>query len=313
MSQEFTYVGGSGQVESIITPAGLTTFSYQPGLTLRTDPRGYVHRYHYTGVDVTQTDLWFQNQAEYIHQYRFSNSRLVAHVLPRGNRVDFVWDPVGNLLQKRFRTTDTGVNDPSDIVQTWTYAANFQTSHQDPMGNTWTYGRDAVGNLTSVTHPTVTQPVPQTASSSTTYNGAGQVLTHTDEEALTTTYVYFTSGTSVGLLEKTQVGPPGSVIEHSVTYDTAGNVSTRTDPKGNTWATVLRERHVRARSERRHHDDHGGCRELRDGDPGAGAAKLPPAGALRREPQRGDGPRGERGSQRRPGHDDPVDRDDVWL
>jgi len=156
-------------------------------------------------------------------------------VLPRGNRIDFTWDTSANLTARRHRTTDTATNDPGDIAHQWAYTSNFMTSYTDPRGNQWTFGRDAAGNLTSVTNPTVTNPATQAGSKSYTYNTKGQRTSFTDEESNLTNYHYFASGTSSDLLKKIEVDPSGLDLETQLTYDSAGNVATRTDPRNNAW------------------------------------------------------------------------------
>ncbi len=230
------WVGTSRVVDTVTIDGDDVTFDYYTGRTERTDRAGVVHRAHHSGTTITQTDLYGDSQAEFVNLYRYNGSTLINRVFPRGNRIDFTVDGWGNLTQKRYRETDTSTNQASDIVHSWTYDDNFVETYTNPEGATWTYGRDAYGNLTSVTHPTVTNPDTQPASETFTYNGYGQRLTHVDEEGLRTQYVYFTTGDEIGLLEKIQVGPDGQILETSFTYDAWLNVATRTDPRSNAWS-----------------------------------------------------------------------------
>jgi len=212
------------------------------GFVSRVDALGTVQRFHSTGRTVTQHDFYIDSQAEYVRSYRYNGDTMINMVNPEGDRIDYTRDGSDNLTEERHRTTDTDTNDSSDLVRTWTYGSPVPLTYTDPEGNEWSYGYDGAYNRTSVTHPTVTEPSSQSASTSTTYNGKGQIATYTNEEGLLTTYVYYSSGASKGLLEKIQVGDPGFLLETSFTYDDMGNVATKTDPEGNTWTYTWDDR-----------------------------------------------------------------------
>jgi RHS repeat-associated protein len=234
---QFGYVGGTNQIQTVTingTPVG---YSYVGGVTTRTDRNGNVYRYYYSGNQVTKTDMLVDEAAKYVTLHRYSSVFPANTVYPRLNRVDYTWDSMNNLVERRHRTQDTGTNDPSDLVHSWTYnTGNFVISYTDPRGNTWNYTRDTAGNLTQVTNPTVTNPATQASSRSYVYNSKGQVTKFTDEEGTDTDYTYFASGASSDLLEKIQVDPLGLNLETSYAYDSAGNVATRTDPRGKAWS-----------------------------------------------------------------------------
>ena len=185
---------------------------------------------------VTKTDMLISGVAKYVTEYRHAGDELVTIVKPRDNRIDFVWDSQHNLLSRRQKETDTSSSSTDDIVESWTYDASTSAvlTHTDPRGNTTTYTVDAAGNRLTTTHPTVTQPASQMASTSATYNSAGQLLTRTDEEGTLTQLTYFSSGSKKGLLQKVEVDPSGLDIERTFDYDAAGNRTSVTDPLGNT-------------------------------------------------------------------------------
>ena len=195
--ETWSYVGGTGQVATATIGTGVRTFTQLSDRTLLQDEMGNQREFHWSGAQVTQTNWLVGGVPKYITQYRFNGNLLTTVVKPRGNREDFVWDPMNNLIEHRLKETDTNDPGPTDLVSTWTYnAMSFQETYTDPRGNTWTYMRDAAGNLLSTIMPTVTEPVTQNAATSATYNAFGQMLTSTDEEGTITEYAYFTSGSS---------------------------------------------------------------------------------------------------------------------
>jgi YD repeat-containing protein len=176
---QFAYVGGTGQIDTVTIDGDAVDYAYAGGVTTRTDRNGNEHRYHFSGQQITQTDTVVASTPKYVTLYRYSGGFLANIVFPRGNRVDFTFDSVGNLTGRRHRTTDTATNDASDLVYAWSYnGASFMTNFTDPNGNSWTYGRDSYGNLTSTTNPTVTDPATQASSTSATYSGNGQIATY---------------------------------------------------------------------------------------------------------------------------------------
>ena len=242
---QYAYVGATGQIASVTIDGNAVTFTYAAGVTTRVDRNLNTHRVYHTGTQVTKTDMLVGGVSKYATLYRYTGVFLSNVVLPRGNRIDFTFDLAGNLTNRRHRTTDTATNDPSDLVHAWTYnAGNYMTGYTDPLGNAWTFGRDAAGNLTTVTHPTVTNPITQTASRTYTYNNFGQVVQLDDEEGNRTDYSYSASGADKYLLTKIEVDPLGLDLETIFTYTSCGNVATRKDPNlnttTNTWDNLRR-------------------------------------------------------------------------
>ena len=233
---EVAYVGTSAAVDTVTLDGDDYEFESYTGRTECEDPLGGIFRSHFSGANITQTDWYIDSQAEYATQYRYSGNDLVTIVYAGGNRTDLTRDGEGNLTERRLRVADTGTNQASDIVHTWTYGSPVPTSYTDPDGNETTYDYDNYFNLTEIVHPTVTDPDTQTASETFTYNGYGQRLTHVDEEGLRTADVYYDSGTNIGLLQKVQVGPDGYILETEFGYDSAGNVTSKEDARSNTWS-----------------------------------------------------------------------------
>jgi RHS repeat-associated protein len=198
-----------------------------------------VFRTHFTGNKITQQDMWISSTATYVHTYAWGgDERLAYEALPRGNRIDYDWDANGNLLERRHRTANTGTNDSSDIVHTWTYTNNRVSTYTDPLGAVTTYTRNGAGDVTQVDFEDVTVPASQTASRSYTYNGLGQLTQATDEEGKVTAYTYFASGDDIHLLEKVEVDPSGLDLETVYSYDGYWNVDAVTDPRGETTTFV---------------------------------------------------------------------------
>ncbi len=232
-----TYVGATRVVATVLADGEAASYAYFPGRTERTDRLGNVERYFYTGNQITRTDMWLDGTgatAQFVTIYRYAGVFLVNLVKPRGNRIDYMWNAGGHLLQRRHRKTDTSTNDPSDLVHTWSYdASNHLTSRTDAAGQTWTYVPDAGGNITSITFPAVTVPQPQTATVTATYNAYGQKTSVADEKGTATNYGYYGNGPNFGLLQSVTLDPGGLGLTRTFTYDANGFLATYVDFNGN--------------------------------------------------------------------------------
>lgn len=234
----YSYVSSTDKV-SVITGSTIQ-FSYATGRTNITDRLGNVHRTFYTGSTITSEDLYESSVSKYATTYTYNGNDLVTIVKPLGNRIDFTRDGNGNLTERRQKTTNTGSNSGTDIVDSWTYSSNFMATHTDPLGNVTTYGRDGVGNLTSISYATVTHPTTQSSvSKSFTLNGSGQVTQVTDEDGKIVGYEYYSSGARTGLLWKTKVDPSGLNLITTYDYDSAFNRTTVTDPLSHVTTTTF--------------------------------------------------------------------------
>ena len=239
-----TWVGSTATVDKYTIAGTDIDYAYAAGRTDRTDRNGNVHRYHYSGQNITKIDLYVSGQAQYATEYRYSGNALVTIVKPRGNRIDFDRDGADNVTERRQKTTDTGTdNDTNDIVESWTYSGNFVATATDPLGNVTTYTRDSAGNVTEIAYENVTSPFTQSSvTKSFQYNAYGQLTQVTDEEGEVTTYTYFTSGADVGLLEKVRVDPTGLDLTTTYGYDANFNVDSITDPRSKTTTQTWDDR-----------------------------------------------------------------------
>ena len=232
----YTYVGATGQIDKVTIDGVDVDYAYTagtPNITTRTDQNGNVHRYLWTDQVVEQTDMWISSAAEYVTEYRHTGNVLNSIVRPLGGRTDYTWDGNYNVTEIRRRTTDTGTNDASDIVDSYTFnGSNFMTSHTNSLGDVTTYTVDASGNRTATTFETVTNPATQTASTSATYTGSGQLATSTDEQGTVTSYTYYSTGLKTGLLEKVRIDPTGLDITTTYDYNDAGDVVSVQGPRG---------------------------------------------------------------------------------
>jgi len=228
------YIGSTAQVDTVTMDGDVVDFTYVTGRVERTDRRGKVHRSHYSGQIITQTDMWIASAATYVHTYGYhSNNRLAYVVFPRANRIDYTWSSAGDLTERRHKTTNTSSTSSTDIVHSWGYnGSSFATSYTDPLSNQTTYTRDSGGGATAITFPTVTSPATQTASRSNTFNSYGQLTQATDEEGKVTNYAYVASGADIHLLTKIEVDPSGVDAETILDYDAYWNVDSVTDPRG---------------------------------------------------------------------------------
>ncbi|MBZ0282472.1 MAG: DUF6531 domain-containing protein [Anaerolineae bacterium] len=179
---------GRGNVISITTGLGTTTFGYNPQglLTEQTDPRGYrtLFAYNTVGNLLTITDaLGATTHFEYDvlgrmvkmidangHSSSFgydAADRLVKTIDPSGGITRLMYDPVGNMrsLQDRaggvtifsYDVNDqlAMVVDPLGYANEFTYDKMYhRTSITDPRGATTEYNYDSVYNLIGVTDPT---------------------------------------------------------------------------------------------------------------------------------------------------------------
>ncbi len=238
----YTYVGATAQVASV-TGSPTVTYSYSSGLTTRVDGNGNEHRHFYTGNQITKTDMVVGGVAQHAYTYAWSGNVVVTVVTPKGSRVDYTWNSLDHLVAERRKETNTASSSASDILHSWGYdaAGRWRTFYADPLGNVWVYTRDAQGNLTAVSHPTVSSPTSQSASRTITYNAKGQVTKVTREDGVEVTYAYGTTGPEkdrlVSVVE--DAAPGGLELETQYLYDAAGNVISSTSPNGATTTATF--------------------------------------------------------------------------
>ena len=187
------------------------------GRTDRTDRNGNVSRTFFSGNQVSKKCLYVHPTEKYITLFNYSGAFPSYTVLPRGNRVDYTFDSAGNMTARRHRTQDTSTNDSSDILRPVGLHVELpdvlHRSAREPVDAT---AATRAGNLTSVTHPTVTNPASQSASISITCNSKGQATRFTNEEGYFRDITYHASGSDNDLVDEIEEDAAGLSITRSV-------------------------------------------------------------------------------------------------
>ncbi len=107
----------------------------------------------------------------------------------------------------------------------------------DEEGKQTNFDYSSVGNVTGIAYS-------GGATEGFTYNGSGQVATHTLPSTIldggasdqrVDSYAYYTSGAHAGYLQSITVDSGGAELVHGFDYDGYGRMTSRTDPKGNAW------------------------------------------------------------------------------
>ena len=264
-----------GDLQSVTNPAGdVTTFDLygRSGLLLRsTDASGttttlaYDARKRLTAVTVSsngvvQTTSYTYNASGDLTRIVLPDGRTIASTYDEARRLTSVTDPAGNTvtytLDNAGNRIGEQVRDASgtlalDVARAFdaldrAYRISFlPLAGQTNEAMTWTFARDALGNLTTVTDPNgnattmaydrlarmtaLTQPPPTGGSPapviSMGYDGRDQPLQVTDPRLLSTTY------THDGLGNRRAVASPDAGTA-SATFDAMGHVTSRTDARG---------------------------------------------------------------------------------
>jgi RHS repeat-associated protein len=204
-----TYVSttdGLGAVAKLTDPANNGTsnatqylYDAQENLTQVTDPDGHVTQFSYDS----------------------SNSSLLS----RGNRLSEVVDP--------------GSSPHLALTTTWSYdSANNVLTLTDPRGivTQYTYDTPTTGNLTKVVADYVSGGANNSdtnVTTTSTYDGYGEVLTSTDPLGIVTKYSYDTYGNVLSTIANYVNGgatDSQTNVTSSATYDVLGEVLTATKP-----------------------------------------------------------------------------------
>jgi len=284
----FTY-NAAGQLTTVTDPAGRSLhFSYRKNLVSSvTDPAGRVVSYLYDAAgDLVRS--YDAGRRAWNYSYD-AQHRMVGMSDPRGDSTTTVYDGTGRVVSQTdpmgrttthsysaaagtgfgsttvtdprgFQTvydyaggevtsTTQGVNTPQQITTSYTYdpATLAQTSSTDPRGNTTTSTYDGEGNLLSTTDP-------MGRTTSYTYNALNEPLTVTDPSGITTTSVYdgrgnlvsrttggettsYTYGDALHPGDVTAITDPDGYITHFA-YDADGNQISVTDADGNTSSST---------------------------------------------------------------------------
>nr|VFK56046.1 MAG: YD repeat-containing protein [Candidatus Kentron sp. TUN] len=205
----------------------------QNGTWVVTPPQGYFDTLTLNTPVVGQHTLAFGNGTRYIFDARGADmkipgtkARLSAIRDPYGNHLDFQYDPNGRLINLR---DNAGVGGRTGL--TLTYDANDRiTQLTDWSGRVWTYGYDALGNLTGMTGPQ------GLASSTYTYHPGTHLLdtiskperrqgSDNTSEAVATTFSYYRNNKAFNYINTL-----GEV--ETLDYDLYGRRTRVTDPRG---------------------------------------------------------------------------------
>jgi RHS repeat-associated protein len=222
----------SGRVTSVkrlasatATTGPTTTFTYNAGSTVETDPLGHQTTYTFDGENrVTKTT---DALGHAVSQSWTANSDAATQTLGTGAGQAFTYSSDGlNDL--------TGVTAPDGAQSAFKYldtspVARFQpTDYTDPQGNLSKLVYDANGGLNSTTGGSGS---PDAATATLTRNTDGTVATSTDANNHTTLYSHDASG------NLTAVDPPGLLGTVTYAYDGLSRLSSITD--GNLHTTTF--------------------------------------------------------------------------
>ena len=180
------------------------------------------------------------------YEYGAVSNLVEAVVHPRGNREEYAYSAVFDLLETRRKETNTPSSSSSDLVVTHQYGAFSQrTQTTDERGNVTTFTLDANGNTTQITRPSVTSPAAQSVVETFTYDAQGRVLMATDGAGRVTTFSYYASGTQAGWLASVTRDPTGLALTTSFSYNPYGSIVSVTNPRGHTTTfTVDAENYI---------------------------------------------------------------------
>jgi len=237
------------RVTSISAGNCTTTISYQPPVAgvyrnIVTDPRGVQREYVFTpssGSQVAQRIIHANNPplcegspVSWTYSYTYDAAeRLTSVLYPSGRRLDITRDAQGNMTERRWRTTNTTQNAPTDFVESYTYdSGNLPTSFTNIGGQTHTFAWNSQGKMTSFGYPTVTKHGdPQQASSTYAWNGDGTLQSWTNPVGTKATYTRdpVTRKTSGVRLEGAGGAQPA---EYTLQRNAVGQLTSLTTPCG---------------------------------------------------------------------------------
>ena len=275
---QYTYDSTSHRLKKIIDPTGVTrvefgydaaglvtsvkrgdglhtmTLTRNAGVTEIVDFNGNLRKktfqagLHYpTKVELITRGLRGDDPASYVWEYSYDQyRRLTKAILPSGKTYKYAYDANGNMTERRIQTQDHATNQPTDAVQTWTYDANsLPLSVKDVKGDTTTFVRDSLGNMTEVRSRDAGDGVAVTKYE---YNSVGQVTKRISPRGHVKTYNRYTSGPYKHFVQSVvfsqDPGTPGTVCgggpTYTYTHNQRGYPLTVTSPTGLT-TTIQRD------------------------------------------------------------------------
>lgn len=234
MSEVFS---SSGLMTSLVDRHGyVTTLSYASGkLSGISDPSGRTMTVAWTGTHITSVT----SPLGRVVQYGYNAGNLITVTSPGLNIDGYTYDslhrlktitrPRGGTVKSVFDTSNrvTSQTNERTLTTTFAYTAG-QTTVTDPAANISIYGVDDAGNITTVTRGSGT---PQAATTTYTYDDAGDRLIMTDPLGHQTVSTY---DPAANLL--TQKDPLGH--QYIYTYDSSNELLTAKDPLGVTTTNV---------------------------------------------------------------------------
>jgi len=231
---------GQGRLTSAADDRGTTSFEYDSAdrITKITYPEGRSLAYTYNDAGLRTSMIDQSGDALF---YDFDGlGRLIGLDDINGSIVDYAYDTVGNLIREENGNgtvstfTYDGANRLTEIVNAqadgtvnsfyrYTYDTAGQRVEMESHDGTWTYGYDAIGQLTSAEFDSI-NPLIDKKSLVYEYDAAGN-RKRVVEDGVETLY------TANALNQYTQVG------DVTFTYDDDGNMVSKTDLSGTTTYT----------------------------------------------------------------------------
>lgn len=191
-----------------------TTFTYNTGNTVVTDPNGHQTTYDYDAVArVTKIVDPLGNTSD--TEYTLNSDRKQVTDARRGTTT-YTYDSKNNMTALGIPSGGT-----TNIMYTDSAHPYYPTERDDPVGNALKYTYDTKGNISKIQDGLATQNTLQY-----TYTTKGMVYQATDALGHVTTYTYDTKG------NLTKIAAPSPLGAVTIVPDTLSRVSSITDGKG---------------------------------------------------------------------------------
>jgi RHS repeat-associated protein len=208
----------AGQVVQQTDPRGETrTWSYTSGATMVTSPNGNVTRYLFDSQnEPTSITRGYGTSEQSTQTLQYNSGGEPTSITDGdGNTTSYTYDAAGD------RTNQT---DPKGRSTVWTHDGQHDvTSVTVPSGEETTYGYNSQGLPTTVSINGSGQPAETTSS---TYNGQGELTSETDARGKTTSYGYDPFGDLASVTD-------AAGDETTYGYDADGRVTSTVAPAGN--------------------------------------------------------------------------------
>jgi YD repeat-containing protein len=194
-------------------------------------------------VETTLTEETYDDQGVLLHQaistIEFNSlGNPILETDPLGNETVYIRDPRMNVTRKEIWEDQGGANlvlvyAEERTYDTWGNVLTYTEAKGFPEERVTTYAYDSLGRLTSITVPSVVDPL-QNKVTSFTYDGSDNLLTRTEQGLLgnSTSFTYTTTFTYNGNGQVLTVDGPRTAVSDvtSHAYDPQGNLTTVTQP-----------------------------------------------------------------------------------